>query len=172
MALLLTWSRILLLHLLWMEERFNLIHKETTIYLPYCKTVTGTPQTPVSVISARALHYHQVAFKQLENYQPGRNHIVIPVVVEDKKLSYCKYKKCPGLDSAAKRLRAYPSKYICEQCTMEKGSDFWLCHSIKKVGGIHLVVDCHTAYHVDINSIRQQLHQAVLVNVLLFCFNR
>ena len=60
---------------------------------PPTATVTGTPQTPVSVISARALHYHQVAFKRLENYQPGRNHIVIPVVVEDKKLSYCKCKK-------------------------------------------------------------------------------
>ena len=133
----------------------------------------GTPQTPVSAIGARALRYWQHNFKRQKQLQPGRNHLSLPVVVEDKKLSYCKYKKCPGLDSAAKRLRAYPSKYICEQCTMEKGSDFWLGHSIKKVGGIHLVVDCHTAYHVDINSIiRQQLHQAVLVNVLLFCFNR
>ena len=32
---------------------------------------------------------------------------------------------------------------------MEKGSDFWLCNSIKTVDGIKTVVNCHAAYHVD-----------------------
>ena len=32
---------------------------------------------------------------------------------------------------------------------MEKGIDFWLCHSTKVVDGIKTVVDCHTAYHVN-----------------------
>ena len=35
-------------------------------------TARGTPQTTVSGVSARALHYQQVAFKRLKNYQPGR----------------------------------------------------------------------------------------------------
>ena len=32
---------------------------------------------------------------------------------------------------------------------MEKGSNFWLCNSTKEVDGNLVVVDCHTAYHVD-----------------------
>ena len=32
---------------------------------------------------------------------------------------------------------------------MEKGYDFRLCHTTKVVDGIKTVVDCHTAYHVD-----------------------
>jgi hypothetical protein len=27
---------------------------------------------------------------------------------------------------------------------MEKGYDFWLCHTTKKVSGLKIVVDCHT----------------------------
>ena len=117
---------------------------------------TGSLHTPVSGISARALSYRQVNFKRLKNFQPGRNHLSIPVVVDadkKKKNSYCKYKKCPGLKSGkAKRPRSYPSRYMCEQCTMERGDDFWLCHSVKKVDGIHVAVDCHIAYHVDMKS--------------------
>ena len=112
-------------------------------------TVTGTPQTPASAITARALRYRQVDFKRQKQLQPGRNHLSVPMVVEDKKLSYCKYIKCPGFNTGAKRPRAYPSKYVCEQCSMEKGSDFWLCNSTKDVDGNLVVVDCHTAYHVD-----------------------
>ena len=96
-------------------------------FTPPTAPVTGTPQTPVSGVSARALHYQQVVFKRLKNYQPGRNHISVPVVVkENKTTSYCRYKKCPGLNSAAKRPRAYRAKYVCEECTMEKGSDLWV----------------------------------------------
>ena len=32
---------------------------------------------------------------------------------------------------------------------MEKGYDFWLCHTTKVVDGIKIVVDCHTTYLVD-----------------------
>ncbi|MGK3745018.1 MAG: hypothetical protein ACI90V_011879, partial [Bacillariaceae sp.] len=31
----------------------------------------------------------------------------------------------------------------------EKGADFWLCHTTKKINGISVVVDCHTKYHVE-----------------------
>ncbi|OEU05936.1 hypothetical protein FRACYDRAFT_257320 [Fragilariopsis cylindrus CCMP1102] len=85
-------------------------------------TVTGTPQTPASTITARALRYRQ---------------------------SDLTYIKCPGFNTGAKRARAYPSKYVCEQCSMEKGSDFWLCNSIKIVDGVKTVVNCHAAYHVE-----------------------
>jgi hypothetical protein len=110
---------------------------------------SGSIQTPVSSISARALHYRQVAFNRLKNFQPWRNHISIPVIVDNSGME-CKYKHCPGWRTGkAKRARAYTSKYICEQCTMEKGYDFWLCHTTKVVNGIKIVVDCHTDYHVE-----------------------
>jgi hypothetical protein len=47
------------------------------------------------------------------------------------------------------RPRAYTTIYKCEKCTMEKGYDFWLCHTTKKVDGLMIVVDCHTKYHVQ-----------------------
>jgi hypothetical protein len=31
---------------------------------------------------------------------------------------------------------------------MEKGYDFWLCHTTKVVDGIKIVLDCHTGYHL------------------------
>ena len=74
----------------------------------------------------------------------------VPVVVkENKATSYCKYHKCPGKNTGAKRKRAYKSKYACEECSLEKGSDFWLCNSTKELNGNLVVVDCHTAYHVE-----------------------
>ena len=32
---------------------------------------------------------------------------------------------------------------------MEKEYTFWIYHTTKVVDGIKIVVDCHTAYHVD-----------------------
>jgi hypothetical protein len=32
---------------------------------------------------------------------------------------------------------------------MEKGYDFWLCHTTKKIGATEIIVDCHTSYHVE-----------------------
>ena len=45
-------------------------------------TVTGTPQTPVSDLGARALQYRKAASKLQKERQPGRNHISVPVVVK------------------------------------------------------------------------------------------
>jgi hypothetical protein len=32
---------------------------------------------------------------------------------------------------------------------MEKGYNFWLCHTTKKIAGTEIVADCHTKYHVE-----------------------
>ena len=75
---------------------------------------TGTPQTPVSGITAQALHYQQVALNQINNCQLGRSYISVPIVVDNSGW-YCVYKKCPSWKTGkAKRPRAYTSKYICE----------------------------------------------------------
>ena len=110
---------------------------------------TGSPETPGSAITARALHYRQVAYNRTRKYQPGRNHLSVPVVVANSGRD-CVYENCPGWETGkAKRPRAYTSKYMCEQCTMEKGFDFWLCHTTKVVDGVKIVVDCHLAYHIS-----------------------
>jgi hypothetical protein len=44
---------------------------------------SGTPQSTVSSISARGLYYQQTAFNQLKYFQPGRNHLSVPVVVSN-----------------------------------------------------------------------------------------
>jgi hypothetical protein len=84
----------------------------------------------------------------MKNEQPGRNHLSVPVVVSNSGRD-CLYEKCSGWNVIKKRPRAYTSKYKCEQCSMERGYDFWLCHTTKKVDGAQIVVDCHTLYHVE-----------------------
>jgi hypothetical protein len=62
---------------------------------------------------------------------------------------YCRYKKCPGLKNKKKTKRAYRTIYQCEQCTVEKGYDFWLCHTTKKIKGKPTIVSCHLRYHTE-----------------------
>jgi hypothetical protein len=77
-----------------------------------------------------------------------RNHLSVPVVVSNSSRD-CLYEKCPSWNIVKMRPRAYTTIYECEQCTMEKGYDFWLCHTTNKVDGLKIVVDCHTKYHVQ-----------------------
>jgi hypothetical protein len=88
----------------------------------------------------------------LKRKQPGRNHLSVPVVVTSSGRD-CKYDKCPGYIMSRQRKRSYPTKYKCEQCSIDKGIDFWLCHTTKKFNGEEVVVDCHTKYHVEKNSL-------------------
>jgi hypothetical protein len=99
-------------------------------------------------MSVRSLYYQQAAYSRMKNAQPWRNHISVPVLVSGSGRC-CRWDKCPGLKIINKIKRAYQSSYQCELCTMEKGYDFWLCHTTKKVAGTHIVVNCHTRYHVE-----------------------
>jgi hypothetical protein len=113
--------------------------------------LASTPQTPISSLTARGLHHQQAAFRSLKRRQPGRNHQSVPMVVKDSGKEY-QYIKCPGFNTSKKRKRPYTTKYKCEQCSIDKGTDFWLCHTTKKVDGEEIVVNCHTKYHVANNS--------------------
>jgi hypothetical protein len=53
------------------------------------------------------------------------------------------------LKAVKKRPRASTTIYKFEQCTMEKGYDFWCCHTTNKLDGLKIVVDWHTKYHVE-----------------------
>jgi hypothetical protein len=97
-------------------------------------------QTPISALSARGLYHQQAAFKTLKRKQPGRNHLSVPVIVSNSGRD-CRYDKCPGYTTNKKRSRAYTSKYKCEQCSIDKGIDFWLCHTTKKIDGEEVVVE-------------------------------
>jgi hypothetical protein len=63
--------------------------------------------------------------------------------------NHCRYKKCPGLKIKRKTIRAYRTIYQCEQCTIEKGTPFWLCHTTKMIDGTNTVVSCHLRYHAE-----------------------
>ena len=89
---------------------------------------TGTPQTPVSCITAQALHYQQVAFNRLiKNFQPGRNHISVPVVVDNLRGCYCKYKKCPGWKTGKEKR---PRGYTITHQSIYVSSVLWIRDSI------------------------------------------
>jgi hypothetical protein len=99
-----------------------------------------TKMRPAHSKKAGSRETSPTAFNQLKYFQPGRNHLSLPVIVSNSGRD-CLYKKCPGWNIVKKRPRAYTTIYKCEQCTMEKGYDFWLCHTTKKLDGLNIVVD-------------------------------
>jgi hypothetical protein len=110
---------------------------------------TGSDRTLVSTVTARALYYQQVAFTKLKKRQPGRSHQSQAMVVNSSGRD-CRYKKCLGfVKQNRERPRSFPTKYRCEECTQEKGIDFWLCNGIKNVDGKATILDCHAKYHVE-----------------------
>ena len=116
----------------------------------------GTPRSSSTTeVSSRNKLKKQQAFKKRQKLQPDRVHQPMPCLVRSKDNDkpgsgpYCKYEKCPGLKSKAKVKRPYKTIYQCEQCTVEKGFPFWLCHTTKKVNGIQTVVSCHLQYHAE-----------------------
>jgi hypothetical protein len=93
--------------------------------------LAGTPQTPISGLTPMGLYHQKNAFRTLKRKQPGRNHLSVPMVVKDSGKE-CRYIKCPGFNTSKKRKRPYTSKYKCEQCSIDKGIDFWLCYTTRK----------------------------------------
>jgi hypothetical protein len=61
----------------------------------------------------------------------------------------CMYKKCRGFELKSKTRVSYRTIYQCEQCTADRGSPLWLCHTTKKINGEHTVVSCHLRYHSE-----------------------
>jgi hypothetical protein len=62
---------------------------------------------------------------------------------------YCHYKKCPGLYIQKQTTRAYRTNYRCEECSIEKGTDVWLCNTVKNIGGKQKKIECHIKYHAE-----------------------
>jgi hypothetical protein len=114
----------------------------------------GSPQ-PIDYSSPRGRHYQQCAFSRRRlQQQPWRVHQPIPVLVRglDGKGSgpWCQYKKCPGFDQDAVTRASFKTVYRCEECSMNKNTDLWLCHTTKKLNGKQTVGSCHLKYHTEI----------------------
>ena len=109
---------------------------------------TGTAHTPTSSVSTRALHYQQAAFHAQKRKHPWRSHQPVPILAKGTG-HYCQYKKCPGLDNPQKRPRPYKTYYRCEECTMDKGDNVWLCSQRKMIDGKQQIVSCHMKYHMQ-----------------------
>jgi hypothetical protein len=116
---------------------------------------TGARCSTTSTVCARAVYHQRAAFKKRKRLQPDRVHQSIPCIVRGKSdVSEsgvrCMYKKCRGLDiKSNKRIVSYKTIYQCEECTAERGSPLWLCHTTKKLDGKHTVVSCHLRYHAE-----------------------
>ena len=112
----------------------------------------GAPRSTTSDVSSRGMHKKQEAFRKRQRLQPDRVHQPMPCLVRGNgKISgsgnYCRFKKCPGLKIKKKTTRPYKTIYQCEECTVNKGTPFWLCHTTKKINGTDTVVSCHMRYH-------------------------
>jgi hypothetical protein len=91
---------------------------------------------------------NKLLFKTLKRKQPGRSHQSQAMIVNSGGRD-CQYKKCLDFNMPRKRPRSYATKYRCEECTQEKGIDFWLCNTTMKVDGVETILDCHAKYHVE-----------------------
>jgi hypothetical protein len=139
----------LLIFLQWVST-----HSHSTMFLKYDRLLLNTTNTPGSALSARGLHYQQVAFKKRKRDYISRVHQPMPMLVRgtgEKSGSgnHCRYKKCPGLNNKNKRRRSYTTIYQCEECTVEKKRPMWLCHTTKRIDGKDTVVSCHLKYHAQ-----------------------
>jgi hypothetical protein len=105
---------------------------------------TGNHQ-PTDYSSPRCRHYQQCAFSRRRLQQPWRVHqSAVPILVRglDGKGSgpWCQYK---NYDQKTVIRVAFKTVYRCEECSMNRNTDVWLCHTTKKTNGKQTVVSCH-----------------------------
>jgi hypothetical protein len=96
----------------------------------------GTPRSLTSGVDSRTVYKQQAAFKKRKKELPARVHQPMPCLVRgttDVSGSgvRCMYKKCRGLKLKGKKRVSYKTIYQCEECTAERGSPLWLCHTTK-----------------------------------------
>jgi hypothetical protein len=66
-----------------------------------------------------------------------------------RKLSSVSIQKCPGYDQKTVIRVAFKTVNRCEECSMNRNTDVWLCHTTKKINGKQAVVSCHLKYHTE-----------------------
>jgi hypothetical protein len=92
---------------------------------------------PIDITTPRGCHHQKCAYNRRRVQQPWRVHQPVPMLVRglDNKGSgpRCSYKKCPGYKQDAVRSVAFKTVYRCEECSMNRNTDIWLCHTTKKL---------------------------------------
>jgi hypothetical protein len=113
---------------------------------------TGTSQS--SDVSSRAFFKQQITFGREKKQQPGRSHQSVAMIVKNN--PYCQYKKRPGLNIQKQTTQTYRTNYRCEECSIDKGTDVWLCNTVKSINGKQTKVQCHIRYHAGITHSYEQ----------------
>jgi hypothetical protein len=105
---------------------------------------SGTSRSCSSDTSSRGKLKQQVAFKRRKKQHTWRSHQSVPNLVTGSG-PRCRYKKCPGLNIKKQSIRPLQTRYRCEECSIDKGIEFWLCNTVKA----DKVVNCHQKYHIE-----------------------
>ena len=93
----------------------------------------------------------QASFKAQLKEQPWRSHQSISMKV--KQGSYYMYEHCPGStprpgQQIKRQRKGYRTKYRCEECSIVRGEDVWLCNNTKTISsGKYQQHLCHIKYH-------------------------
>jgi hypothetical protein len=106
----------------------------------------GTPRS--ASVCSRSVYKQQQAFKRRKKEHNWRCHQSVPNIVAGSG-PICMYKKCPGFKIKKDTVRAHQTKYRCEECSIDKGIEFWLCNTVKGVEGSKKIVNCHQKYHIE-----------------------
>jgi hypothetical protein len=98
-----------------------------------------------SSIDCRTLQPKRLQLSKPEERVPsiGSHQSVASVCTTDG--GYCQYNQCPGfLRLQNKRRRAYPTIYICEECSINQGFPVCLCNTVKvrKSDGSKIAILC------------------------------
>jgi hypothetical protein len=97
--------------------------------------------SPSSDVSNRTIFKQQQALSKRKNQQPGRRHQSVAMIVKNN--LYCQYKKCSSLNIQKQTTRTYRTNHRCEECSIDKGTDVWLCNTVKSIKGKQTKVQCH-----------------------------
>jgi hypothetical protein len=53
---------------------------------------------------------------------------------------------------AIRGLEVRATVYRCEERSIDKGTDFWLCNTVKNIDNKQKKIECHMRYHAEIES--------------------
>jgi hypothetical protein len=99
-------------------------------------------------VTPRTIHKQKKKLTRRLKAQPGRRHQSIAMAFDGRR-PYCQYKKCPGLNLKKTTERTYRTHYKCEECSVEKGNDVWLCNAVKTINKKKKAIECHVRYHAE-----------------------
>ena len=117
----------------------------------HAQTPSACSTLPTTHSSSQQMRRRQAIFKAQLKDQPWRSHQSISMPVKQGR--YCTYEYCPGSTSQPgqqikRQRKGYRTKYRCEECSIVRGEDVWLCNNTKTISsGKYQQHLCHIKYH-------------------------